>query len=200
MDGLHRAPQSPPPRRVIAAAFRPAPAADPLLVLWGTPQPAGAHPAVRQRIEAALNALGESPSAYSEPDIIIQTATEVLVIEAKFRSPNDNLPADSPRWTRYLASDAFRDATSVRNSGRYELARNWRIGCELAGPRRFALINLAPQRTLQKDRQALDGFESGLALSVNRRFLRLTWSHLLDMYPDSPDWLATYCQSRRLID
>ncbi len=68
----------------------------------------------------------------------------IVFIEVKYRSLNDNKDADYGGWSRYLDTDAFADPLSLRRSGHYELARNWRIGWDLAGERPFTLVNLGP--------------------------------------------------------
>jgi hypothetical protein len=83
----------------------------------------------------------------------------------------------------------------------YELARNWRIGWDLAGVRAFRLVNLGPEQLFKESKQ-LDSFENALAISEARSFQRLTWTLLLHSVVSDlgglPDWLTQWLAERGL--
>ncbi|MDP2997632.1 MAG: hypothetical protein Q8N47_09095 [Bryobacterales bacterium] len=143
--------------------------------------------------------LGENPRSLSEPDVIVAGDSEVVFIEAKYRSGNDHAGRDDARWNRYLSNtEAFADPALIRGSGLYELARNWRIGWDFAGEGRFALINLAPPELFSHEEVALEMFERGLRAARGRHFHRWTWKMLLDLLPVHPQWLVEYCRQRNI--
>jgi hypothetical protein len=104
----------------------------------------------------------------------------VAFVEVKLHAGNDLLNAiAAAKFNKYIANtQAFSDPTATKASGLYELARNWRIGWDLAEQRPFRLVNLGPS-TLFEKAPTLTAFEGSLAFSDRRRFIRLTWSSLL---------------------
>jgi hypothetical protein len=122
-------------------------------------------------------------------------------VEVKHRSPNDKKTVNYPGWTTYLAgTDAFIDADSARRSGHYELARNWRLAWELANGRPFTLINLGPQRLFEREEaDRLNTFEASLRQTADRRFLRMTWDHVLTRAEEMPEWFKGYVSKKALV-
>ena len=174
------------------------------LLLWGTPFPitdASGHD-LRKRVISVLDKLGEDPGSYSEPDVILDFgAAGIVIVEVKYRSPNDNKPIDYRGWDTYLDQRAFVDPKGVRRSGHYELARNWRLGCELAQDRRLTVINLGPPDLFDSGTGAqLRLFETSLRLGPDRRFQRLTWPTFLGAIKEMPDWFREYLLLKRLVD
>jgi hypothetical protein len=76
--------------------------------------------------------------------------------------------------------------------GLYELARNWRLGIELAGARAFALINLGPERT----RTSAKCFEGLVRTTAGRRFRHILWSDFLGRVHGQPAWLKDFLVER----
>lgn len=127
---------------------------EPTVLLWDVPVPGTERRGIdiRENLSTILDQIGENPKKYSEPDVILDFGDiGVVVIEVKYRSPNDTLNENSPKWEKYLLnSSAFSDIIGVKKTGYYELARNWRIAWDLAGGRSMALINLGPESILKE--------------------------------------------------
>jgi len=179
-----------------------APADEPALLLWGAPVPAGdvRARAIRARLGEILCAIGENPDWFSEPDVALDLGLAgIVMIEVKHRSPNDRKDPDYGGWPRYLAdTDVFADTATLRRSGHYELARNWRIGCDLAGDRPFTLVNLGPEALFEGvEGERLAEFERCLRAGETRRFRRLSWPVLLDALAQPESWFADYAARLR---
>jgi hypothetical protein len=175
---------------------------EPSLLLWGAPVPpsdprAGA---IRQRLEELLLRIGENLESFSEPDVILDLGPAgIVMIEVKYRSLNDTKPADHGGWSRYIDTDAFADPMTLRNGGHYELARNWRIGWELAGERPFTLANLGPAVLFEGSvGKRLTEFERCLQRREGRCFRQLPWPRLLEAIPGWAGWFKDYVASRGL--
>ncbi len=175
---------------------------EPALLLWGVPVSAGdvQAGAVRERLEEILPRIGENPESMSDPDVILDCGgAGIVFIEVKYRSLNDNKDASYGGWSRYLDTDAFADPLSLCSSGHYELARNWRIGWDLAVERPFTLVNLGPPILFEgPEGKRLAEFERRLERSENRRFRQLTWSRLLEAIPGQEEWFGEYVARRGL--
>lgn len=158
------------------------------VLLWGHPVTGDQMTAVASELAAVCDALGESPARRSEPDVVAVWPDLVVLVEAKFRSPNDHQPGYA-NYARYTDDASFFMATDdeVRAEGSYQLLRNWVIGCRLATrlDRPFRLVNLGPGTLESRSFAAL------LAESAERRFVRRTWREVLDAAP-SVDWLHRY--------
>ena len=117
-------------------------------MLWGVPVGGVDAASLADELARISDVLGERPAGRSEPDIIIGWSDLHAIVETKLDSRNDVKPASYPGWPLYYSETAFGvSAESVARIGLYELVRNWRIGCELAGPRNLVLVNLAPRRS-----------------------------------------------------
>lgn len=178
-------------------------ASPPTMLLWGAPMQADDERSseIRQTLASLLAKLCENPDSCSEPDVLIDFgAAGLVIIEVKYRSPNDNRDANLSSWSRYLdRSGAFLDGQRLRRSGEYELARQWRIGQALAADRPFALVNLGPPGLFEgREGKRLEEFEAALNRTDSRRFVRLTWSALLDAIPTPPEWLTRFIEDRGL--
>jgi hypothetical protein len=177
---------------------------EPRLLLWGVPVP-GDDPqgaAIRDQLIRVLDRIGERPRFRSEPDVILDFDQAGLVfIEVKHESANDTKPETYAGWDTYLRdTPAFLDPRRVRGTGLYELARNWRIGWDLAGGRPFTLINLGPAALFAGKNGALLGqFRSCLATANDRRFETRMWTDLLGTIDNGPDWFWTYVRERGLL-
>jgi len=177
---------------------------EPDLLLWGAPLSDAAR-LVRQDLIAVSDGIGEGAEFRSEPDVILVFGEDLLVqIEVKYRRGTNLSSCVSKRaYQRYVRpSPAFADRQAVVASGCYELTRNWRVGWDLADrmrARAFCLLNLASAKLLHSEGAALDQFECGLAASTSRRFIRRTWSELLNAIPRPWEtWFAEYVEARRL--
>ena len=118
---------------------------------------------------------GESPSALSEPDVILMSDAAVVVIEAKFDSPNDQKAGRNvsryvdrfPAW--------FKDQHLVEQAAYYELTRNWAIGAAIAerSSKKFALVNL-----VRGDEENEIERTFGHVITDRGAFKRLSWEVL----------------------
>ncbi|MCG2661856.1 MAG: hypothetical protein L6437_16625 [Kiritimatiellae bacterium] len=193
---------------VLAETFRsllaqgPAVQCSPSLLIWGVPVPAGNAYAIEiaARLNAISDALKENPSYRSEPDVIVDLgASGIVVIEVKYRSPNEFVRRGGWDWRYYLHSSAFDNSKNIEESGMYELARNWRIAWELGKATRSTLINLGPTRLFEGDEgQKLDRFVSGLRQDMSHSFIKLTWWDFFSHIPQEPRWFADFIDSRGL--
>ena len=177
---------------------------EPVVLLWGVPVPLandGGHRCALQ-IETVLNDMGENSQSRSEPDVILDYGDAgVVFIEVKLKSENETKQVPDLVWNRYLKdSDYFNDSNSVRESRLYELARNWRIGCQYAGSRPFTLINLGPSSLFSKKKNAdaLTYFSSALKIDDDHQFIQLKWPQLMHAIQEKPQWLLRYDYDRGL--
>lgn len=173
---------------------------EPLLVLWGSQ--VGQPSSLRSAIPAALleisRDLAEETSQRTEPDVVLDYGRDGLaLIDVKHRSGNEEKDGSYAGWDRYVgttADEAFYDPVSTRELGLYELARNWRLGCELRQrfDRPVVVANLGPASLFQgRAGRLLEAFETGLKQDAMQRFRRLAWPDVLEMAsPQGP--LVTY--------
>lgn len=128
------------------------------------------------------------PKSRSEPDVVADCGAYGLVfIEVKYRSGNDR-QVFAGKHQKYLdGTDAFADPDLIRRSKLYELARNWRIGVELAGGSPFTLVNLVVK---SREPEQVVEFNAGLNQQKGQ-FLVLTWAELLRRV-EAPEWLQRY--------
>ena len=178
-------------------------AGEPELLLWGVPVPAE-NPSgrlVQEQLTAILDGIGDNPKSRSEPDVVLDFGQDgLVVIEVKHRSGNDIKPTNYYGWQRYRKNTAaFTDTNRLCDTGLYELARNWRIGWELAKDRSFTLVNLAPAEFFQGPQCGpLAEFQQCLAISERTHFLELTWDQVIAAIPQKPDWLGQHLRARRV--
>jgi len=171
----------------------------PTLLLWGVPISGAAGAAVRGAIVDVSNALGEVPASRTEPDVVLDLgAAGVVVVEVKYRSGNDD--QDDKPWRRYVGDPtAFADQEAVQASGRYELARNWRLGCDLARDRPLTLVNLVARPERGAELARTNAFAASLSVGARRQFLRLTFAELLSQAGSPwPDWFSAYVERHGL--
>ena len=166
---------------------------EPSLVLWGVPVGGAEAESVAADLARISKLLGERPAGHSEPDIIVAWSDLLAIVEAKLDSRNDLKPASYPGWLLYYSDTMFSvPAESVAQSGLYELVRNWRIGSELAGARKFVLVNLAPTN-LEADVSML---RRVIAETANRHVFTRTWP---DVLLDAPVEIRDYAKARAAI-
>jgi hypothetical protein len=176
---------------------------EPTILLWGVPVPITDRRGIdiQKRLTIILDEIGENPQKYSEPDVILDFEDiGVVLIEVKYRSPNDTLNEKSPKWEKYLQnSTAFVDIGGLKKTGYYELARNWRIAWDLADSRSMALINLGPDSLFKgDDGKRISEFSECLRKNRSHRFIDLTWTRYLKGTTDNPKWFDNYLKERGL--
>ena len=186
----------------IALAIRticPCPDREPLTVFWTTHDKCLWEPYRR-----CSDQIPERKSARSESDLIFLWDRKLLVvIEAKFRSPNRSDPSkrtDALRKARPYIEHASRHlkpegAIEAVREGWYELLRNWVLGTTLKdtlGCEEFILVNLLRKRheSDHGENPRRDFAERACVLSPNCRFVVAYWEDLIAAAPsicDHPD-------------
>jgi len=172
---------------------------EPVLLIWGVPVPNSNSEgwALRQKIITVCDHLKEQPRFHSEPDVLLDFGEAgIVLVEAKLWSPNEFKEQSYGGWVKYLKHAAFRDSDSARAIGYYQLVRNWRIGCELAGERPITLVNLGLGFTRDEARK-LACLRLSLRTSFRRLFVVRRWSSLLRGVT-VPTWLSEYSRRRTL--
>jgi len=178
---------------------------EPTVLLWGVPVPGTERRGIdiRKNLSTILDQIGEDPQKYSEPDAILDFGDiGIVVIEVKYRSPNDMLDKKSPKWEKYLRNNsAFGDIIGVKKSGYYELARNWRIAWELAGGRSMALLNLGPDSIFKGNAgQKIREFSKWLRQKNTQKFIDVTWTRFFEGVSVHPQWFDRYLKERNLLE
>ena len=184
----------------------------PTMLLWGAPVPATlTGQKLQQAVEQVSDALGEHPDSRTEPDVVLDFGEAGLVIvEVKYKSGND-VSDRADKFARYVNEPgAFPDSASATTSQLYELVRNWRFAADLANGRPFALVNLAPAKTLAKT-PGMPEFLRGIAPSSGRTFVPLSWADVLATARQTcsvghtphrtqglPQWFEAYLKAREL--
>jgi hypothetical protein len=191
---------------LIKAGLAPPEAAEvsPSLLLWGVPVDDNGHgSSIRKRLIERCKELRERRSSYSEPDVIIDIGQFGLIfIEAKYRSGNDVKPPDYRGWDTYLdASWVDWRKEDVRESGLYELARNWCLMSGIAGDCSKTLVNLgADEIFASQDAKRLKRFAFALGSGRTSSFKQISWAKFLDPgIVHSLKWFSDFCRCRHLI-
>jgi hypothetical protein len=176
------------------------PLGEPTLLLWGVPisGPRGAETA--STLAEVCSSLGESPSSFTEPDVIVAWQDLLVLVEAKFQSGNE-LRRNFRGFERYLdRPDLFAvSPEEVAADGYYELTRNWRIGTALAESLRipaFLLLNLGPPEKIEVD---ADLFGALVARSAAHDFASCSWSDVLEAAQPIESWLDRYASERHRL-
>jgi len=134
------------------------------------------------------------------PDVLLEHWPDglVMVMARSFRPAP--VVADRARWAAILErTDAFNDPAGARQSGRADLAQAWRTGAELAGTRRFTLVELLRMPPRAPERVTTDLFRASLREREDRQFRQLSWRDLLALLPPPwPEWLFRWAGARRL--
>jgi hypothetical protein len=174
----------------------PSPDDEPLTVLWTTHDGCLWEPYRR-----CSDQIPEKASARSESDLIFLWENKlVVVIEAKFRSPNRSDPKNRESESR-KAEPYIKHASRCLNregseeavrDGWYELLRNWVLGTtlrEALGCEEFVLVNLLRKRHENEHREdpRRDFAERACVLSPNSRFVVAYWEDLIAAAPSICD-------------
>ena len=197
----------------IAPAIRtifPCPAEEPLTVFWTTHDGCLWEP-----YRHCSDKIPERKSARSESDLIFLWEHKLLVVvEAKFRSPNRSDPAkrdDELRKSRPYIENASRKlnragAEEAVRDGWYELLRNWVLGTTLREALRcesLVLVNLVRKRheSDHGENPQREFAERACVLSPNSRFVVAYWEDLIaaapsiSIHPDS-DMLVSWGKNK----
>jgi hypothetical protein len=195
----------------IAPAIRticPCPESEPLTVFWTTHDKCLWEPYRR-----CSDLIPERASARSESDLIFLWQNKLLVVvEAKFRSPNrsdsskrnDELRKSKPyteHASRYVNEKGARETVL---DGWYELLRNWVLGTTLRdtlGCEEFVLVNLLRKRHESEHHEdpKRDFAERACILSSNCRFMVAYWEDMIAAAPSicqQPDSGLLVCWAR----
>ena len=170
----------------------PCPSEEPLAVFWTTHDGCLWEPCRRCSDE-----IPEKANARSEPDLIFWWERKLLVVvEAKFRSPNCSDPkkrADELRKSRPYVEQASgyfnrKGAREAVGDGWYELLRNWALGTTLReelGCERFVLVNLVRKRheAVHGENPRRGFAECACVLSPNAQFAVAYWEDLIAAAP-----------------
>ncbi|QQE80458.1 hypothetical protein [Alicyclobacillus sp. SO9] len=129
----------------------------------------------------------ENQNHPSEPDLIIEAPSTIVLIEAKFTSGNRTTPSNlavesnyvdgGDNWFRQVFQDDV-DFQSVAVQDRfYELMRMWLLGTWIAKEKgkKFVLVNLVLE---DKEPHVEEQFGRNLIQNSNRRFKRCTWEQI----------------------
>ncbi len=176
----------------------------PSLLLWGVPIDDSARGlSILLNLIRRSNELMEHSSSRSEPDVIVDLGRFGLIfIEAKYRSGNEIKPPDYRGWRKYLdASWVDWRKEDVRQSGLYELARNWCLMSGLAGDWPKTLVNLgADEIFASQDAERLKRFAFALGSGRTSSFKQISWAKFLDpVIVQSRKWFSDFCRCRHLI-
>jgi hypothetical protein len=179
----------------LAPAFRtifPCPDDEPLTVFWTTHDGFLWEPYRR-----CSDQIPERVLARSESDLIFLWERKlIVVVEAKFRSPNRSDPAkrdDELRKSRPYIEHASRylnraDAEEAVGDGWYEMLRNWALGTTLRETLRcekFVLVNLVRKRheSDHGENSQREFAERACLLSSNSQFAVAHWEDLIAAAP-----------------
>ena len=177
------------------------PTVEPQVIFWATD-----NGALWQPFRRCSDDIPEKTFARSEPDLMFLWENKLLVvIEAKFRSPNrsgsdakkraDELRKSRPYIEHASRSINWEGAEETVRDGWYELLRNWALGTTLKdtlGCEAFVLVNLLRKRHEKEhgENPRRDFAERACALTPDRRFVVAYWEDLIAAAPaicDHPD-------------
>jgi hypothetical protein len=179
-----------------------APAGQASLLLWGAPAGGPEAESLRDSVIEASNSFEEDHRRRTEMDVMLVWPDLVMVVEVKYRSPNDRRAGKcGPRLRQYVTPEFFTaDSAEVDREGYYELVRNWALGALLAQRLRrpFLLVNLAPAAR----RLDIERLRPQLNVAEDRRIAFVSWGELagaMERDGSAPEWLRGYLTARQLI-
>jgi len=139
-------------------------------------------------LEAARRAFGENPDYGTEPDLLIETADTLVVVEAKLGSANETKPTHVGVLSRYQRAANGWYATVFSGTPQsiaveeklYQLMRCWLLGSWMAkeAGKRFVLVNLVAEAS---DASAPSRFGAHIVASEERQFERATWERIREL-------------------
>jgi hypothetical protein len=140
-------------------------------------------------LAAAKAKFGEKDRHGTEPDVIIETGSTLLLIEAKVDSANETTPSrPSALGTYSTAAECWYGnvftslAEEVATRQRlYQLMRLWLLGTWMADQcgRRFVLVSLTPE-ACEKD--IATRFGAHIVASDKQQFVRHTWEQIRERF------------------
>ena len=180
------------------------------MIFWATD-----NGALWEPFRRCSDEISEKTFARSEPDLMLLWKGSLLVvIEAKFRSPNRSDPkkrAEEQRKakpyighaSRYLNPEGANEAVL---DGWYELLRNWALGAKLKESlscESFVLVNLVRKRheAIHGENPIRDFAERACLRSSNSQFAIAHWKDLIaaapsiSRHPDS-DVLVSWARNK----
>ena len=166
------------------------------IVLWGTSLFEEKRETSRNKLVTICNNLGENPLRYSEPDIIIESDSEVVFVEVKLRSGNAS-EKNRDKFSKYLVPKLYVDETKAKDSGLYELVRNWTIGNIYASSKHFRLVNLGPE-ALFRTATSKDSELFKDAIGKSPDFVETSWESIFEKneFKRQPDWFKKDLEMR----
>lgn len=137
----------------------------------------------------------EKKSSRTEPDVILDFKEEgIIFIEVKYKSPNEVKKNKLTVFDSYISNNAFKNSKLIKESGMYELVRNWYYGYHLSDKRPFTLINLGFENLWKNSNEEnINNFIKGLNVSDNKKFHMLSWNEFSRAISQKKDsWFYNY--------
>ena len=145
------------------------------ILIWGVPQ---LNPSYNSKLKDVCTQLGEEPSSFSEPDLIIISESSITFIEVKLKSSNEKKSSAHRNYDKYLNNNFYKDKDLAKKSEYYELIRNWTIAHFLCKNKVVRLINLAPKNLFYKENDIFfQNFKD--SLNNSQSFLQLSWESII---------------------
>lgn len=136
----------------------------------------------------ARAAFGETDGRGSEPDLIVETARTLFVVEAKLDSRNETTPSRPWVLKTYHQSEngwyesVLRTEPSVvaQELKLYQLMRLWLLGTWMASRagKQFVLVSLTPE---SREQDIVDRFAPHIVAQGDRKFVRFTWERIREL-------------------
>lgn len=137
----------------------------------------------------------EKISSRTEPDVILDFKEEgIIFIEVKYKSPNEIKKNKLTTFDNYISNNAFKSSKSAKESGMYELVRNWYFGYHLSANREFTLINLGFESLWENsNKENINKFIKSINISDNKKFSTLSWDEFSKALSQKNDnWFLNY--------
>jgi len=160
---------------------------------------------VHPLLKAARKAFGEVEERGSEPDIIVETDSTLVLIEAKLDSRNETTPSRPWVLETYRRAEknwydrVFQDGPVLvaREHKLYQLMRLWLLGTWMANRagKGFALVSLTPASC---DEDLVSRFGPHILASEGRAFGHFTWEEIREEV--RPAAVAGSPVARRLVE
>lgn len=165
---------------------------------------------VETTLADARDAFHEVKDRGTEPDLLIESADTLFLIEAKLGSKNESTPTHVRSLATYRrAADEWYARVFVSapeivavQEKFYQLMRLWLLGTWMAAQvqKRFVLVSLC---TATRDAQIERRFSAHLQPADDRNFVRHTWEQIRDFYrlisgADETETLVSYFNNKTL--